>query len=131
VARCMAPSGSVTTYLGNATLDVAASGGVESWIALDAGHHPGGLGQGLVDGAPRPEHRVRLGDRSWPAAGTAIPTMNVDRRPIVQVEGISKRFAGASRGSEVVALEDIHLDVQRGEFVALLGPSGRGKTTLL
>ena len=57
--------------------------------------------------------------------------MNVDRRPIVQVEGISKRFAGASRGSEVVALEDIHLDVQRGEFVALLGPSGRGKTTLL
>jgi spermidine/putrescine transport system ATP-binding protein len=57
--------------------------------------------------------------------------MNVDRRPIVQVEGISKRFAGASRGSEVVALEDIHLDVQQGEFVPLLGPSGCGKTTLL
>ena len=61
VARCMAPSGSVTTYLGNATLDVAASGGVESGIALDAGHHPGGLGQGLVDGALRPEHRRSTG----------------------------------------------------------------------
>ena len=44
---------------------------------------------------------------------------------IVFFQGITKRFG------EVVALRDITLGVEQGEFLSLLGPSGCGKTTLL
>lgn len=44
---------------------------------------------------------------------------------IVLFKGITKRFG------DVVALNDINLEVQTGEFLSLLGPSGCGKTTLL
>lgn len=43
----------------------------------------------------------------------------------VSLRGITKRFA------EVVAVDDLTLDVPSGEFFSLLGPSGCGKTTTL
>jgi NitT/TauT family transport system ATP-binding protein len=49
--------------------------------------------------------------------------------PIVSVRGIHKYFR---RGSEQIdVLLDLNLDVEEGEFLALMGPSGSGKTTLL
>jgi putrescine transport system ATP-binding protein len=44
---------------------------------------------------------------------------------LVRFEAVSKRFG------PIVAVDDLTLDIQQGEFFALLGPSGCGKTTLL
>lgn len=44
--------------------------------------------------------------------------------------GVSTRNLSLSYGS-VPVLKDINLDIQPGEFFALLGPSGSGKSTLL
>jgi len=54
--------------------------------------------------------------------------VNQDSRPVPEIElmGVSKRYRNAA-----VAIEDISLTVQRGEFVTFLGPSGCGKSTLL
>ncbi|MFC7231638.1 ABC transporter ATP-binding protein [Saliphagus sp. GCM10025308] len=45
----------------------------------------------------------------------------------VKIEDVKKTFDGG----EVVACENINLDIEQGEFVVLLGPSGCGKTTTL
>src|SRR5690606_13091952 len=34
-------------------------------------------------------------------------------------------------GSEVIALQNINLDIKDGEFICIVGPSGCGKTTFL
>jgi ABC-type Fe3+/spermidine/putrescine transport system ATPase subunit len=43
----------------------------------------------------------------------------------VQVEGLIKKY------NDVTALENVNIDIQEGEFFALLGPSGCGKTTTM
>ncbi|MHC8523325.1 ATP-binding cassette domain-containing protein [Rossellomorea sp. H39__3] len=43
----------------------------------------------------------------------------------VKVTQLTKEFSG------VHALKNVNLDIQEGEFFALLGPSGCGKTTTM
>lgn len=47
----------------------------------------------------------------------------------IRVHGLRKVYRDRSR--EVIALEDVGLEVGQGEFVAITGRSGSGKTTLL
>jgi len=49
--------------------------------------------------------------------------------PAVRAEAISKTFGQG--GTEIHALRDVSLVVEPGRVVALLGPSGGGKWTLV
>ena len=46
-------------------------------------------------------------------------------QPIISLKGVEKRFGS------FVAVRDMNLELQEGEFFSLLGPSGCGKTTAL
>ena len=49
----------------------------------------------------------------------------------LQVNRVSKEFIDRRSKSTVRALDEINLEVQKGEVICILGPSGCGKSTLL
>jgi putative ABC transport system ATP-binding protein len=52
-----------------------------------------------------------------------------DRAPIIEIRGLHKAYAEGGRTRAV--LDQVDLDILRGEFFVMLGKSGSGKSTLL
>ena len=67
------------------------------------------------------------------AASTGVLThareIKADPHPLIRLRGVRKTYATAT--GEFEALKGIDLDVHPGEFVAVVGKSGAGKTTLI
>lgn len=49
--------------------------------------------------------------------------------PLISVQAVTKSFTKGK--TKITPLENLSLEIPRGEFLSLMGPSGSGKTTLL
>ncbi len=57
--------------------------------------------------------------------GELVQKRGLMAEPVLELRGVSKRYG------EAVAVDEVSLTVERGEFLTILGPSGCGKTTVL
>lgn len=48
---------------------------------------------------------------------------------ILEVKNVTKKYQ--NKEGEILAIQNVNLRVDKGEFVSIIGPSGCGKSTLL
>ncbi|MED3501396.1 MULTISPECIES: ABC transporter ATP-binding protein [Brevibacillus] len=50
-------------------------------------------------------------------------------RPVIQIEGLKKQYQIGDQ--EILALRGVSLTIEEGDFVAIMGPSGSGKSSMM
>ncbi|MGA2519555.1 MAG: ATP-binding cassette domain-containing protein, partial [Acidimicrobiales bacterium] len=74
------------------------------------------------------------GARSSTASGSSVSTLPAQgdgagstepKQVVLATHGLTKRFGG------IIAVDDVTLDLRRGETLGLIGPNGAGKTTVM
>nr|WP_232539915.1 ABC transporter ATP-binding protein [Azohydromonas aeria] len=56
-------------------------------------------------------------------------TNAAERQPLIRLRGITKRYGQGQ--AAFLALKGVDLDIDEGDFVAVMGPSGSGKSTVM
>jgi putative ABC transport system ATP-binding protein len=68
--------------------------------------------------------------RKGPADSAAEVEAVDPSQPVIRLEKVGKVFSAGS-DEETLALDDVSVEIRRGEFVSVSGPSGCGKSTFL
>jgi macrolide transport system ATP-binding/permease protein len=55
--------------------------------------------------------------------------VKVTKKPLISLRGLTRRFAAGA--DSVTVLDNIDLDIEAGEMIAIIGASGSGKSTLM
>src|SRR3954471_5916057 len=85
-----------------------------------------------VDGAGDVKYTTEGPMAWWNRAKEPSESTSVDPNlPLIRLEGVTKRFAGDADDTETLALDNVTVDIDRGEYISVSGPSGCGKSTFL